>query len=96
MEALASGIPALVSDRGGPSELVCHRETGLVLPAGDHGRWKDAIATLAHDHHQRDAMGRSARRRAEASTFERARTEQWAFYADNIHKFREDVRSRAR
>ena len=96
MEALASGIPALVSDRGGPSELVSHRETGLVLPAGDHGRWKDAIETLCHDRHRRQAMGRSARRQAEASTFQRARTEQWAFYADNINRFREDVRSRVR
>jgi glycosyltransferase involved in cell wall biosynthesis len=96
MEALASGIPALVSDRGGPCELVSHRETGLVLPAGDHGRWKDAIETLAHDRRRRQAMGRSARRQAEAATFQRARAEQWAFYADNIDRFREDVRTRVR
>jgi glycosyltransferase involved in cell wall biosynthesis len=96
MEALASGVPALVSDVGGPSELVSHRETGLVLPAGDHGRWKDAIETLVLDRRRRQAMGRSARRKAEASTFQRARAEQWVFYADNIARFRQDVRSRLR
>jgi glycosyltransferase involved in cell wall biosynthesis len=94
MEALASGVPALVSDMGGPSELVHHREAGLVLPAGDHGRWKDAIETLAIDRHRRQAMGRCARRLAEESTFQRARAEQWSFYAENINRFREDVRSR--
>jgi len=93
LEALASGIPALVTDRGGPRELVHDRETGLVLPAGDHGRWKDAIETLAIDRQRRQAMGRCARRLAEESTFQRARAEQWAFYADNINRFREDVRA---
>lgn len=96
MEALASGTPALVSNVGGPSELVAHREAGLVLPAGDVGRWVDAIETLVIDQGRRKAMGRCARRLAEESTFERARAEQWSFYADNIHRFREDVRSRLR
>ncbi|MCA9705383.1 MAG: glycosyltransferase [Myxococcales bacterium] len=96
MEALASGIPALVSDRGGPSELVHHREAGLVLPADDHGRWTDAIETLVLDRERRKAMGRCARRLAEQSTFDRARAEQWSFYADNIARFRQDVRARLR
>lgn len=96
MEALASGTPALVSDVGGPSELVAHREAGLVLPAGDRDRWVDAIETLMLDHPRRACMGRCARRLAEESTFERARAEQWAFYADNIHRFRQDVRARVR
>jgi glycosyltransferase involved in cell wall biosynthesis len=96
MEALASGTPALVTDVGGPAELVVHREVGLVLPAGDVDRWVDAIETLMLDHRRRKVMGRSARRLAEGSTFERARAEQWAFYADNIRRFREDVRARLR
>lgn len=96
MEALASGTPALVTDVGGPSELVAHREAGLVLPAGDAGRWIDAIETLVLDRPRRTIMGRCARRLAEESTFERARAEQWAFYADNIQRFRQDVRARLR
>ncbi len=96
MEALASGTPALVSDVGGPSELVHHREAGLVLPAGDHGKWKDAIETIVFDRQRRLAMGRCARRLAEESTFARARAEQWSFYADNIARFRDDVRVRLR
>ncbi len=96
MEALASGTPALVSDEGGPSELVHHREAGLVLPAHDHGSWKDAIETLVHDEHRRKGMGRCARHLAEESTFDRARSEQWSFYAEAIDRFRRDVREHVR
>ncbi|MEM9457347.1 MAG: glycosyltransferase [Myxococcota bacterium] len=96
MEAMASGTPALVSNVGGPSELVRHREAGLVLPAGDHDHWKDAIETLVLDRQRRVSMGHCARRLAEESTYDRARSEQWAFYADNIVRFRDNVRARFR
>lgn len=96
MEALACGTPALVSNQGGPAELVHHREAGLVLAAGDHGQWKDAIETLMLDQPRLRSMSRCARRLAEESTFERARAEQWAFYADNIARFRRDVQARLR
>jgi len=96
MEALASGTAAIVSDEGGPAELVHHREAGLVLPASDEGCWTDAIETLVLDRSRLHSMGRCARNLAEESTFERARTEQWSFYADNIARFRRDVQSRLR
>ncbi len=97
MEALASGTPALVSDVGGPAELVKHRETGLVLPAiEDTSRWIDAIETLVLDRNRLQQMGRSARGFAMESTFTRARQEQWSFYADNIQRFRQDVRANLR
>lgn len=96
MEALASGTPALVSTEGGPAELVRHREAGLVLPAGDHGQWLDALETLVIEPHRVESMSRSARRLAEQSTFEQARTEQWSFYADTIDRFRQDVRDNLR
>lgn len=96
MEALACGTPALVSNCGGPSELVHHREAGLVLAANDHGQWKDAIESLVLDPRRVQSMSRTARHLAEESTFERARSEQWSFYADNIARFREDVRARLR
>ena len=96
MEALASGTPALVSNQGGPAELVHHREAGLVLTAGDHGQWRDAIESLVLDVPQRDAMSHTARGLAEQSTFDLARKAQWAFYSDNIARFRADVRNRIR
>ncbi|MEM1072392.1 MAG: glycosyltransferase, partial [Planctomycetota bacterium] len=35
MEAEASGLPVLVTDKGGPQEVVKHGETGFVLPSTD-------------------------------------------------------------
>ena len=42
IEALASGLPVLVSDQGGPKELLRNPEDGLVLLGGE-GEWEAAI-----------------------------------------------------
>lgn len=52
LEALASGLPAIVSDTGGPSGLVEDDETGLVLPAvsdADCNVWAEALSRLLQD-----------------------------------------------
>ncbi|MCE7975043.1 MAG: glycosyltransferase family 1 protein [Leptolyngbya sp. PLA1] len=60
MEAQASGVPVLVSDVGGPREVVSPGITGLVLPASDHPAWARAITDLAADRARRERMGRAA------------------------------------
>lgn len=60
MEAQASGLPVLVSDQGGPREVVMDGETGLVLSAGDERAWEDAVVALATDAARRRGMGRRA------------------------------------
>lgn len=60
MESQSSGLPALVSDQGGPKEVVREGVTGLVLPAHDAGAWADAIVALARDPERRRSMGRAA------------------------------------
>ena len=49
LESLACGTPALVTDLGGPSEIVHHNETGRILPAGDERRWSEAVTELLVD-----------------------------------------------
>ncbi len=66
MEAQASGLPALVSDRGGPSEIVDDRRTGRVLPAADVGAWVGALVELIRDRDRRNAMGARAREAMES------------------------------
>lgn len=60
-EAGASGLPVVVSDRGGAREAVEHGRTGLVVRAGDPAAFADAIGTLAGDPALRRAMGGRAR-----------------------------------
>lgn len=57
MEAQASGLAVLVSDQGGPKEMVRPGETGLVLAGSDVRAWEDAIVNLVQDAAQRKAMG---------------------------------------
>lgn len=49
MEAQASGLPAIVSNEGGPRSLVAHGESGYVLPVDDPDTWVEAIASLYHN-----------------------------------------------
>jgi len=43
LEAQACGLPALVSDQGGPKEIVVHRKTGLIVAANDAEAWVRGI-----------------------------------------------------
>ncbi len=65
MEALASGLPSLVAERGGMGRLIQEGGTGRVLPGGDVGAWARAIGELRNNADRLAAMGRAARDYAE-------------------------------
>jgi glycosyltransferase involved in cell wall biosynthesis len=46
VEAMAAGLPAAVSDIGGPRELVKTSQMGRVLPARDAGAWIEGLAEM--------------------------------------------------
>jgi len=64
-EAMAAGVPAVVSDAGGLPELVQNGVTGLVVPAGDVEALETALADLLGHPQKRLQMGKEARRRYE-------------------------------
>lgn len=65
VEAMACGLPALVSDQGGLRETV-EADCGVRLSPGDVEAWRAAIAAIEREPDRRRQMGEAARRRAVA------------------------------
>jgi glycogen(starch) synthase len=61
LEAMACGVPVVVSDAGGLRELVDHGATGLRFPAGDHGALARALVRLLCDQDLARRVGRAGR-----------------------------------
>jgi len=62
LEAHASGVPAVVTDMGGPMEIIEPGVSGLVARGRDVRSFADAIITLAGDPALRGRMGEESRR----------------------------------
>jgi glycosyltransferase involved in cell wall biosynthesis len=63
LEAMASGLPCVVTDVGGVRDVVRDGNDGVVVPADDLDALVDAVARLLPDRSRRAALGRAARRR---------------------------------
>jgi glycosyltransferase involved in cell wall biosynthesis len=65
LEAMAQGVPAVVSNVGGLPELVVDGECGLVIPPRDAGAIAHAVRMLASDADRRRRMGHAAQARVD-------------------------------
>jgi len=63
IEAMAYGVPPVVTDSGGSPELVVDGASGIVVPANDSRAIADAIGRLYRDGEFRARLGRAARER---------------------------------
>lgn len=76
LEAQASGLPVVVTDRGGPRENVTDGVTGRVIPAENARALHQALAEMLDDPDRLAEMGRQARAameaRGSAMAFDRA------------------------
>ncbi|ABM63126.1 glycosyltransferase family 4 protein [Halorhodospira halophila] len=82
IEAMAQGIPAVVSDSGGNPELVEDGVSGRVTPAGDVDALAAALRELVADPALRGRLGAAAHERiATRLTVERTARETLALYA---------------
>ena len=84
LEAQASGLPVIVSDRGGPCENIKENHTGFVVKGDDEKGFTNAMATLASDTALRQKMGVSAREYMETRSFEKAFIRYWDFYKETV------------
>ncbi|RUL88456.1 glycosyltransferase family 4 protein [Tautonia sociabilis] len=72
LEAMASGLPAIVLAEGGPAEIVRHGETGLAIaPDAPPGTFAEALLALAEDGPLRRRMAENARDFARSQSWER-------------------------
>jgi glycosyltransferase involved in cell wall biosynthesis len=80
LEAMACGVPAVVTDQGGPKEIVQHDVSGLVVAGGDAVALADTLSGLLADPLERERLGRGALARAEDFRPEVARDSHLSFY----------------
>lgn len=76
LEAMASGIPVIVSTNTGTADAVADGESGYVVPIRDATAIAERLLELHRDPDRRVRMGQAARRRAVELT--------WNRYADGV------------
>jgi len=64
LEAMASGLPVVVTDTGGTAELVREGVNGYIVPWADAPALTDALVALALDEQARRRMGQESRQAA--------------------------------
>jgi glycosyltransferase involved in cell wall biosynthesis len=78
LEAQASGLPVVVSDSGGPKELVADKGNGLITRSHDVEHFTRAIGTLVTNRALRERMAKSARESVTDRSWPRAFAKFWA------------------
>jgi glycosyltransferase involved in cell wall biosynthesis len=78
LEAMASGLPCVVSDQGGPKDLIAPGRTGWITRALDAGDFAEKVALLAGDRAGLETMRTTARAAVEDRDWTEAARRFWA------------------
>lgn len=65
LEAMAAGLPAVVTAVGGNVEVVEHGKSGILVPAADEQALAEVLSSVMHDPLQRERIGKAAREQFE-------------------------------
>lgn len=80
LEAQASGLPVIVTDKGGPKENIIPGETGFIIESDDPEKVILKVEMIKKDKTLLRNMGISARKYVESRSFESACLENWNNY----------------
>lgn len=80
LEAQASGIPVIVTDKGGPRENLEAYRSGIIVPADNAGALSEAIIELCSQPQKLARMKKAARQYMENRSFEAAFLRTWQCY----------------
>src|SRR5262249_23116822 len=69
-EALAAGVPVVAPARGGPLDLVRHRDNGYLYPSDDAHQLRGAVGRLVESAALRQRMSAAARRSVEGRSWD--------------------------
>ncbi|KAM7189807.1 glycosyltransferase [Rhypophila sp. PSN 637] len=71
LESMASGVPVIARDEGGPSDVVRHGESGYLVPPDELDLFVDRVVSLARDGELRHRLSLGARKQAEEMGWDR-------------------------
>jgi len=71
LEAMASGVPVIARDEGGPSDIIDHGHTGFLCPPADLEDFVGKVQRLAADAELRNRFCRAGLAQARAATWEK-------------------------
>ena len=77
LEALASGLPCVVSDQGGPKDLIAHGATGFITRALDVEDFTRHVQRLSEEGNLRHAMSVEAHRAVQTRDWAEAAMAFW-------------------
>ncbi len=83
-EALASGLPSIVSNRGGPSQIVENQKSGIVCNYQEPLEFQEAILDFLKRPKKLNDFKIEARKIAESMTHERTTEKFWEFYQQEL------------
>ncbi|KAM7207819.1 glycosyltransferase [Naviculisporaceae sp. PSN 640] len=71
LESMASGVPVIARDEGGPSDIVRHGESGYLVPPDELDMFVERVVMLATDGNLRKRLSLGARKQAEEMGWDR-------------------------
>lgn len=91
LESMASGVPVVARDEGGPSDVVLHGSTGYLVPPDDLEGFVARATEIAGDHDLRARMGEACRAAACEATWDKINNKVAWRMADVIAEHRKSL-----